>query len=104
MREFLARDSRIKYFRQSQNNGPAVNSKFVLSHAKGRYFMWAADDDYFENSNLVEKLFEAAQNNVMAFPDANLSANGATFSHSLLKKVYGNCEDDYDYLLAWCQQ
>jgi len=104
MQEFRERDSRIQYVRHSQNRGSSFNFKFVLEQAGGRYFMWAADDDYFESSNLVEKLLEAAQNNVLAFPDVNLSAHGETFSHNLLQKVYGNCRDDYDYLLAWCDQ
>jgi glycosyltransferase domain-containing protein len=38
-------DNRIKYFRQPVNIGATPNFKFVLNHAKGKYFMWFADDD-----------------------------------------------------------
>jgi glycosyltransferase domain-containing protein len=38
-------DDRIKYFRQPANMGANPNFKFVLDHAKGKYFMWFADDD-----------------------------------------------------------
>ncbi len=102
MREFVASDCRIQYFRQRQNKGASFNGRFVLRQASGRYFMWAADDDYFENSNLVEKLLEAARNHILAFPDVNQSADGQIIRSSLLQKVYGNCKDEYDYLLAWC--
>ena len=43
--EFLASDSRIKYFRQERNIGAFHNFKFLFNKATGVYFMWAADDD-----------------------------------------------------------
>jgi glycosyltransferase involved in cell wall biosynthesis len=49
VREFVLRDSRIKYFRQEENQGPTFNLKFVLEKANGEYFMWAADDDEWES-------------------------------------------------------
>lgn len=44
-REFMEKDSRIQYFRQGENKGPSFNFKFVYEKATGEYFMWAADDD-----------------------------------------------------------
>ena len=88
VREFMGRDRRIQYFRQSQNRGADFNFKFLLRQAQGRYFMWAADDDYFESPNLVEKLLEAAENNIMAFPDFNLSAQPGDTSYCIFQKVY----------------
>jgi len=41
----LQYDNRIKYFRQPVNTGANLNFKFVLDHAKGKYFIWFADDD-----------------------------------------------------------
>lgn len=38
-RGFMAKDSRIQYFRQEKNRGPMFNSKFVLEKATGEYFM-----------------------------------------------------------------
>ncbi|MEW6427166.1 MAG: glycosyltransferase family 2 protein [Thermodesulfobacteriota bacterium] len=38
-------DNRIRYYRQSQNIGALANFQYVLTHAKGKYFMWAAGDD-----------------------------------------------------------
>lgn len=43
--EFAARDSRIRYVRQPQNEGAMTNFRFVLDAAAAHYFMWAAADD-----------------------------------------------------------
>jgi glycosyltransferase involved in cell wall biosynthesis len=46
VKEFSAVDSRVRYFRQSQNIGLFYNFKFVFDQSSGEYFAWAADDDY----------------------------------------------------------
>lgn len=43
--EYADIDDRIKYVRQPINRGAADNFEFVLSAARGEYFMWAAHDD-----------------------------------------------------------
>ncbi|MCP9834423.1 glycosyltransferase family 2 protein [Cyanobium sp. La Preciosa 7G6] len=50
-------DQRIRYFCQQRNIGPADNFAFVLSQARGAFFMWAADDDEW-HPTFVEKLLE----------------------------------------------
>jgi glycosyltransferase involved in cell wall biosynthesis len=45
LREYEARDSRIKCFHQEKNLGAPHNIRFVLEQATGEYFMWADDDD-----------------------------------------------------------
>jgi len=45
LREYAARDSRVKCFHQDKNLGPPRNIRFVLEQATGKYFMWADDDD-----------------------------------------------------------
>ena len=47
VREFIAKDKRIQYYRQEENEGIAFNWHFVLKKATGEYFMWVADDDYW---------------------------------------------------------
>lgn len=47
--EFMKNDSRIQYYRQTENKGGLFNFKFVLEKATGEYFMWAADDDEWED-------------------------------------------------------
>jgi len=45
VRDFIAKDRRIQYYRREENKGSLNNFKFVLENATGEYFMWAADDD-----------------------------------------------------------
>ena len=69
VREFMAKDSRIKYYRQEENKGITFNFKFVLELATGEYFMWAADDDVWKLS-FISCLVEALEINsdaVLAF-------------------------------------
>ncbi len=47
-REFMARDPRIRYFRQPEGLGVSGNFRFVLRQAGGEFFMWAADDDEWD--------------------------------------------------------
>lgn len=50
-REYLAKDSRIKYFRQNENIGIFNNFRFVREKGvAGKYFMWAAHDDLWEKN------------------------------------------------------
>lgn len=46
--EFISYDQRIKYFRHSENKEVMNNFQFVRGQATGDYFMWAADDDWFD--------------------------------------------------------
>ncbi|PWB64632.1 MAG: hypothetical protein C3F17_06460 [Bradyrhizobiaceae bacterium] len=40
-------DARIRLIRQTENRGPHANFEAVCLEARGRYFMWAADDDFW---------------------------------------------------------
>lgn len=48
IKEYVAKDSRIRYVPQSENRGAEANFEFVLNEAVGEYFMWAAADDRWE--------------------------------------------------------
>jgi len=43
---FALQDERIHYVRQTKNIGTYKNFNFLINSAKGKYFMWAADDDW----------------------------------------------------------
>jgi glycosyltransferase involved in cell wall biosynthesis len=45
--KYAARDPRIQVFRQPVNIGLIGNHQFVRDRARGKYFMWASDDDEF---------------------------------------------------------
>lgn len=50
-REFSSKLS-IKFFHQKKNSGWIGNFSFVLKKSKGKYFLWHADDDYYDNNFL----------------------------------------------------
>jgi glycosyltransferase involved in cell wall biosynthesis len=47
IREFAEKDKRIHFFLHNINRGPLFNFGFLLDNARGKYFAWLADDDYF---------------------------------------------------------
>lgn len=55
-REYLKTDGRIRYFRQKVTTNVDTNFQFVLDHAVGEYFMWAAADDYWFPDFIKENL------------------------------------------------
>src|SRR5659263_26369 len=65
---YAARDRRVRYERNLINIGPTANFNRLIHLARGKYFMWAADDDLWEPS-YVSCMVEALENN----PDAVLS-------------------------------
>ena len=45
VREFAARDSRIRYYRNPENLGASRNFSRVFDYARGEFFKWACADD-----------------------------------------------------------
>jgi len=56
--EYQSRDSRIRYYRQNENRGPAGNFAYVLNVSTADYFMWAAVDDRWHPS-FVETMVQS---------------------------------------------
>ena len=52
--EYVRRDSRVRYHRQSTNIGVARNWNFVARAGRGRYFKWASSNDTCEPSMLAQ--------------------------------------------------
>jgi len=50
VQEYMQEDPRIRYYRQERNIGAVANHKFTLTKARGKYFMWASEDDEWEPS------------------------------------------------------
>ncbi|HEY0073272.1 MAG TPA: glycosyltransferase family 2 protein [Abditibacteriaceae bacterium] len=47
-RAYAARDARLRYFRQPVNRGGTANFNTVFNEARGEYFLWLGDDDWFD--------------------------------------------------------
>ena len=54
VREFMATDARIGYCRQERNVGAINNFEFLRQQARGKYFVWVADDDLLTDSFLEQ--------------------------------------------------
>jgi glycosyltransferase involved in cell wall biosynthesis len=50
--EYSSLDNRIRYIRQTVNQGASANFRTVLTEARGQYFMWLSDDDWLSPSYL----------------------------------------------------
>lgn len=83
MREYVQKDSRIKYFRHEQNIGIVGNSNFNYGQASGKYFIPSCDDDWLD-LDYVEKCVEFMEKN----PEYELA--------SPIVKTY---DEDYNLLI-----
>jgi glycosyltransferase involved in cell wall biosynthesis len=61
-KRFALQDKRICYVRQSKNIGLYKNYNFLINIAKGKYFMWAADDDWRSPEFLEANVFALESN------------------------------------------
>ncbi len=55
-KDYERKDLRIQYIKQEENRGWFFNFKCLLDLAKSEYFVWLADDDYWEPSFLEENI------------------------------------------------
>tara|TARA_X000000950_G_scaffold288532_1_gene405787 strand:+ start:5429 stop:6277 length:849 start_codon:yes stop_codon:yes gene_type:complete len=85
--EYLSKDSRIRYFRQSNNFGmPVKNFRYVFDKAEGQYFMFASHDDSWD-----EKYVEKLVNVLDGDPKCSLA-----FSNFKIKNIQGKGEISVD--------
>lgn len=85
--DFAMQDDRIKLVCQELNIGPTRNFKYVLDESKGKYFMWAAGDDFRSldfievNVDALEKYPNcAASTSPNVFPGQDLESSKITTS------------------------
>jgi glycosyltransferase involved in cell wall biosynthesis len=69
-REYVARDPRVRYFRNSRNLGPAGNHNRCFALSRGQYFRWHAHDDLCAPTYLERcvELLDADKSVVIAYP------------------------------------
>ncbi|WPP52629.1 glycosyltransferase family 2 protein [Catalinimonas niigatensis] len=70
-------DSRINYHKKTVNEGMNLNFIYALSKARGKFFMWAADDDDWAENYIEEcvQILEANDDVLMACTKAYLMNN-----------------------------
>jgi glycosyltransferase involved in cell wall biosynthesis len=69
-RAYCERDERVRYYRQPRNRGVSANYRFLVEHASGEFFKWAAYDDVCA-PRFVERCVAAldrSPSDVVAFP------------------------------------
>ncbi len=64
-REFATSDNRIKYYQQDSNMGAGPNYNFVFAKSSGKYFKWAAHDDYMD-ANALDSCVSALEKDLQA--------------------------------------
>lgn len=62
MKEYVEKDSRIRYFRQEENKGIGFQGKFLLENSIGEYYCGLCDDDYI-SENYIEECMNILLNN-----------------------------------------
>lgn len=62
LKKYEAQDKRVKFYVQEKNLTIIPNFQFLLDKAAGDYFMWAADDDYWDK-NFIEVCVNGMQAN-----------------------------------------
>ena len=100
-KEFVEKDCRVKYFRQTENLGALLNFQFVLKKSSGKYFMWHPDDYEMVDTNYIASLAGEIKNNFLIFPLFILSYLGEEGSKTFFSE-YENLSNVQQYLLAWC--
>jgi glycosyltransferase involved in cell wall biosynthesis len=81
--EYAARDARVRYYRNERNIGASENFNRVVDLSVGKYFTWAADDDWRHPSH-IRKCVELLERN----PRAVLCSTGFTIhDESGVKRV-----------------
>ena len=71
IKELAAQDSRIRYIRQPRNVGAVENFKAVLHSANNPFFMWASDDDLWDE-HFIERCLDLLDDH----PEAQMAFGG----------------------------
>jgi len=73
-RDYVARDSRIQYYRHAENIGASDNYNAVVTPARGRYFKWTSSNDICQPTFLERcvAVLDANPEVAVAFPRTRL--------------------------------
>jgi len=90
IKKYAAQDSRVKYYVQEKNISIVPNFQFLLNKASGEYFMWAADDDFWDQ-NFIEVCVDAMIVNtdaILSMTDLKLVSVDGTAQKSRLNRSF----------------
>jgi len=62
LQKYAELDKRVTYHIQKKNLSIVPNFQFLLDNASGKYFMWAADDDKW-NNDFIDRCVQAMEKN-----------------------------------------
>jgi glycosyltransferase involved in cell wall biosynthesis len=97
-KEYIKKDSRIKYIQQPVNIGAINNFNFLLKHARGLYFTWLTCDDFLDASFLevIVQYLDKHADVALCFSDSSDVKNG-----TVVRKIFhNNIRDNIDWTIA----
>ena len=86
--EIAEKDSRIRVIKNERNVGAGMSRKVGIEAANGQYVMFLDGDDYYDNENFLQDLYDCAVN-----PGAQIVSGGVKVLHqdgSWDATCYGN--------------
>lgn len=90
LEKFTLKDNRVRYYVQEKNLSIIPNFSYLLDNANGEYFMWAADDDFWDR-DFIETCIKAMELNkavVLCMTDLKFVAPDGTKSNSNLNRSF----------------
>lgn len=93
-------DSRIRYYRQTENIGPVNNRNFCLEQSRGKYFVMLLDDDFIDD-DFVATCMDAVKHHepgVILTGVREVDSKGNIIS--AYRNTVGGCSTA-DFILGW---
>ncbi len=95
-REYVIRDSRVRYIRQQRNLGAGPNFSFVLQNAHTDFFMWAAADDVRSHDFLEGNLSFLLNHHDYVGSTSPVRFRGGNFNQIMMGDASLDVEDQYE--------
>lgn len=90
LKEYTLSDKRVTYFVQARNISIVPNFQFLLNKAAGKYFMWAADDDQWDENFITTTVGILEQNpdGVLCMTDVDFIYEDGTIKKARLNRGF----------------
>jgi glycosyltransferase involved in cell wall biosynthesis len=94
VRQFAKHDSRIRYFRQSENKGVAATRNRIINEARGEFIAFFDDDD----ESLPERL--SKQHGRITNYERDFARNEPVICHTARTQIYPDATERYEGTLG----